>query len=73
MRHLGISKNGDYQTSFEIGRKVVKGVTGKGVMKGKAEVKLPKQLLQYQSQNQPNESVNKHWNLPDKILPCRHR
>lgn len=71
MRHLGISNNGDYQASFEIGRKLVKGVTGNVVMKGKAEVKLPKKFLQYQSQDQSNESVNKHWNLPDKILPCR--
>lgn len=49
MRHLGISKNGDYQTSFEISRKLVKEVTGNVVMKGTAEVKLLKTFLQHLS------------------------
>ena len=44
MRHLEISKNGDYQISFEIGRKLVKGVTGNVVMKEKAEMKLLKKF-----------------------------
>lgn len=52
IRHLWISKNGDYQISFEIDRKLVKVVTGNAIMKRTAEVKLLKKFLQYRSQNQ---------------------
>lgn len=61
-----MSRNGDYQSSFEIGRQVVKELTGYLVMNGKAEVQLLNEFLQYQPQNQPNESGNKHCNSPDK-------
>lgn len=49
--------------------KLVKEVTGHPVMNGKAEVKLLNEFLHYQPQNQPNQSVNKHWNSPGKTLP----
>lgn len=63
-----MSKNGDYLTSFEIGRQLVKEVTGHLVMNGKAEVKLLNEFLHYQPQNWANPSVNKHWNSPGKTL-----
>lgn len=46
---VGISKSEDYQTSFEIGRKLVKGLTGNAMMKEKAEAKSLKTFPQNQS------------------------
>lgn len=42
-----MSKNTDYQTTFGIGRQLVKKLTGNLVMNGKAEVQLLNEFLQY--------------------------
>lgn len=45
MRHLGINKNRDHQSSFEIGRKLVKEVAESAVRKGIAKVKIIKKFF----------------------------